>query len=243
MTRKNGHFARFLVCCWLISLSLPARAQQPSPQQGNTATSAHPRHNGLMLQKGPPLDIGDRVGTFHVDGVSAYEALQNVAHKYNVVIGMEGYVYKTDPKISLDFSGGAVADLLNAFIAVAPDYRWQVDDGIIHVFRNGGPALLANVELNYPGASGKRRYDIWQEIHTLPEYIDWMKSYQCRREERSRLVDFRLDDGPINIAAGKMTVARLLDQVAKKSGDGFWAVLQSDPSDRPCRVSVIAWSW
>lgn len=195
-----------------------------------------------MLQKGPPLDIGDKVGAFNVQGVSAYEALQNVSRKYNIVIGLEGYVYKTDPKISLDFSGGTVADLLNAFVAQAPDYRWQNDDGIIHVFRNGGPALLASVELNYPGASGKRRYDIWREIHTLPEYVDWMKSYQCRAFDPSRLEDFRFDDGPIDIAAGKITVAQLLDQVAKKSGDGFWAVLQSDPSDGACHVSVIAWS-
>jgi hypothetical protein len=231
------------MCACALGLCLRADAQQPNPQQENTATSPHPRHSGPKLLKGPPLGIGDRVGAFHIQEVSAYEALQNVSRKYNVVIGMEGVVYKTDPKISLDFSGGTVADLLNAIVAEAPDYRWQNDDGIIHVFRNGARAPLVKLVLNYPGASQKDRYEIWREFHTLPEYVGWMKSYQCRPLERIRLVDFRFDDGPIDIAAGQMTVGQLLDQVAKKSGDGFWAVLQSDPSDPVCHVSVIDWSW
>jgi hypothetical protein len=160
------------------------------------------------------------VGTFHIQGVSTYEALQNVSRKYNVVIGMEGVVYKTDPKISLDFSGGMVADLLNAIVAEAPDYRWQNDDGIIHVFRSGAPAPLAKLVLNYPGASQKDRYEIWRELQTLPEYVGWMKSNQCRSWGQIRRMDFRLNDGPVDIPAGHMTVAQLLDQVAKKSGDG-----------------------
>ncbi len=244
MTWKNGHLARLLVCCGLFSLSLLVRAQQPNPPQGNSAASSpHPRFPGRNLQKGPPLGIGDRVETFHVQGVAAHEALQSMSRKYNVVIGVEGVVYKTDPKISLDFSGGTLADLLNAFVAEARDYRWQNDDGIIHVFRNGAPASLASVVLNFPGATGEARYEIWRQLHTLTEYVAWMQSHQCRPFERSRRLDFSFNNGQIiDIPAGQMTVAQLLDQVAKKSGDGFWAVLQSDPSDPVCHVSVINWS-
>jgi hypothetical protein len=227
----------------LFSLSPLALAQQPNPLQGNAATSPHQRFRGLNLQKGPPLGIGDTLGTFHIQGVSAYEALQFISRKYNVVIGMEGVLSKTEPKISLDFSGGTVADLLNAFVAEAPDYRWQSDDGIIHVFRSGAPATLANVVLNYPGAYEKDRYEIWRELQTLPEYVAWMKSYQCRTWRRIRPMDFKFNNGLIDVAPGQMTVAQLLDQVAKKTGDGFWAVLQSDPSDPVCHVSVIDWSW
>ena len=244
MTRKNRRFVKFFVCSWLFSLGITVRAQQPNPHEENAAaTSPHPRSRELKVQKGPPLGIGDRVGAFQIKEVSADEALQSVSRKYNVVIGMVGTVYKTDPKISLDFSGGTVADLLNAFVAKAPDYRWQNDDGIIHVFRTGAPAPLANVVLNYPGASAKERYEIWRELHILPEYIGWMKSHQCHGSERIRPRDFKFNRGEIDIAAGQMTVAQLLDQVAKKSGDGFWAVLQSDPVDPVCRVSVIDWSW
>jgi hypothetical protein len=237
-------FVRSLLCCCLFSPSLPALAQQSSPQQGNAAASSlHPRHSGLKIEKGPPLGVNGNVGAFSVQGVSAYELLQNVTRKYNIVIGMEGVMSKTDPKINLDFAGGTVANLLDAFVAAAPDYRWQNDDGIIHIFRNGAAPQLANVVLSYPGATAKLRFQIWRQIHTLPEYVGWMNSYQCRAREQSRLEDFRLDDGPIDIAAGQMTVAQLLDQGEKKSGDGFWAVLQSNPTDRGCQVSVIAWSW
>jgi hypothetical protein len=225
-----------------LQVCIPSHARQSNPQERSAAATS-PRPRGLKLRKGPPLVISDGVDAFHIQGVSAYEALQYISRKYNIVIGMEGAVYKTDPKINLDFSGGTVGDLLNAFVARAPDYRWQSDRGIIHVFRNGAPASLANVVLNYPGASGKERYEIWRTLHTLPEYVSWMKTHQCRPFERIRPLDFKFNDGPIDIAPGQMTVAQLLDQVAKKSGDGFWAVLQSDPSDSFCRVSVIDWSW
>lgn len=237
-----------LVVMFVIALGLggqlePARAQQPNPQAANAATSTHPRFTGLNLQKGPPLAINDGVGDFHTQEVSAYEALQSISRKYNVVIGIQAAVYKTDPKVSLDFSGGTLGDLLNAFIAKAPDYRWQNDGGIIHVFRNGSPASLASVALNFPGASEKNRFGIWRILHTLPEYGDWMKTNHCQPLDQPRLQDFRFNNGPIDIPAGQMTVAQLLDRVAKQSGDGFWAVLQSDSSDSGCRVSVIDWAF
>lgn len=239
---------RFMAMCMMglgpYGRLLPARAQQPSQQQGNAAVTAQqPRFPGRNLQKGPPLSIDDTAAPFHVQGVAAHEALQSISRKYNVVIGVERLVYKTDPKISLDFSAGTLADLLNAFVAEARDYRWQNDGGIIHVFRNGAPASLAGVVLNFPGATGEDRYDIWRQLHRLPEYVAWMKSHQCRPFERSRPMDFSFNNGQIiDIPAGQITVAQLLDQVAKKSGDGFWAILQSDPSDPVCRVSVIDWS-
>ena len=242
-------FAIRLVAISMMALPLyghllAAGAQQSAPQQGNaTATSPRPNPRILNSEKGPPLGIGDRVEALHIQGVLPFEALQYISRQHNVVIGVEGAVYKTDSKINLDFSGGTLGDLLNAFVAQAPDYRWQNDQGIIHVFRNGAPVSLANVALNFPGVSKKRRYQIWLTLRRLPEYVNWMETNQCRPFDRFRPMDFHFDDYPIDIAPGQMTVAQLLDQVAKKSGDGFWAVLQWDPSGPVCHVSVIDWSW
>jgi hypothetical protein len=242
--KKNGHFVKCFVFCWLFSLSLPALAQQPSPQQQDgAATSSLPHPYKLNLQKGPPLGLSDQVGALRVEGVLPFEALQRVSRKYNVVVGIEAVTYKSDQKISLDFPGGTLADLLGAFVTQAPDYHWQNDNGIIHVFRNGASISLANVMLNYPGASQQERYLIWLGLRRLPEHVGWMKTYQCQPFARMSAFDFKFNDGPIDIPAGAVTVAQLLDQVAKKSGDGFWAILQSDPSDPVCRISVIDWSW
>jgi hypothetical protein len=225
-----------------LQVCIPSHARQPNPQEQGAPASQRPLVLKLV-RKRPPLAVSDKMEAFHIQGISAFEALQYISRKYNVAIGMQGVVRKTDPKIDLNFSGGTVGDLLNAFVAKARDYHWQNDEGFIHISRNDAPVSLANVVLTYPGTSQKERYEIWRTLHTLPEYVSWMKANQCHAFEQIRPVDFKFNDGPIDIAPGKMTVAQLLDQVAKKSGDGFWAVLQSDPSDATCRVSVIDWSW
>jgi hypothetical protein len=225
-----------------FDVCIPSHAQQSSsPAQSAADHSAHTPH--FMVRKGPPLTISDRVEAFHIDKLSAHETLQYISRKYYIVIGVEAAVYKTDPKINVDFSGGTVRDLLNAFVAAAPDYRWQNDKAVIHVFRNGPPSPLANLSLNYPGASQKQRFEVWQTLHFLPEYLNWMKTNQCRSFERIRPLDIHFNNAPIDIAPGQMTVAQLLDQVATKSSDGFWAVLQFDPSEPGCRVSVIDRAW
>lgn len=238
MTRKN---IRSFACWWLILVSsLPTLAQQLIQQAGSTPFQ--PRSRGLSLRTGPPLGVNDRVGALHIHGFSAYGALQEISRKANVVIGVEMIVYKSDKGIQFDFPGGTVADLLNAFVSKAPDFRWQDDGGIIHVFRGGQHPALADLEVDYPGASEKSRYEIWMSLHQRPEYMGWMKSSQCHPVERLRSDYFKFDIGPIDIPAGRLTIAQVLDQAAMKSGDGFWAVLQSDPSDSVGKSRMIEWS-
>lgn len=87
------------------------------------------------------------------------------------------------------------------------------------------------------------RLSIWAQLHRLPEYITWMKTSQCREVEHVSPVFFHFDKGPVDIPAGRLTVSQLLDQVAVKSGDGFWAILQSDASEPVCKVALIDWSY
>jgi hypothetical protein len=137
--------AEILACGSLCALCLSAHAQksaaksavitamvgEPGAQQGQGASSSAER------TPVPPLGIGDQVGALHVQGLYPHEALADIARKANVAIGFEADIRRTDGKVAFDFPGGTVADLLNAFVAHAPDFRWQADGGIIHVHRNG----------------------------------------------------------------------------------------------------------
>jgi len=226
--------------CIYVSLGGALAAQQGA----EVATpAAQPARLGPSLRHGPPLGITDTVGALHIRGFTATEALQDISRMADVVIGLEATTHRGDQRVEFDFSGGTVADLMNAFVAQAPGYQWQADNGIIHVFRDGEHLPLADLVLDYPGASDKTRLDIWEGLHNSPEYTAWMKSSQCYPGERLHPMFFHFDRGPIDIPPGKMTVAQLLDQVAIKTGDGFWAVLQSDPSNPVCTVGVIDWSW
>jgi len=237
--------AAFSICGYSSSAAqLPTYETPASARHGAApAPTERPRWHSPSAHNGPPLHVGDTVAPLHIRGLTAYGALQDISRKANLVIGLEATMYRTDKAIEFDFPGGTVTGLLDAFVAHAPDFKWQDDGGIIHVFRDGRHVPLADLVLDYPGASNAIRFDIWRSLHRRPEYIAWMNSSHCRAAERWRPWYFKYDSGPIDIPAGRVSVSQLLDYEATKTGDGFWAVLQSDSLDGPCMVAIIDWSW
>jgi hypothetical protein len=87
------------------------------------------------------------------------------------------------------------------FTAQSPGYRWQDDDGIIHVFRNRARVGLADVVMDYPGAEEKTRLEIWRDLHLRPEYRAWVASNRCRIVDEYHAKDFvRPRNGPRRIS-------------------------------------------
>jgi hypothetical protein len=148
---------------------------------------------------------------------------------------------ENETKITFDFPGGTVADLLNKFVAQYPDYRWREEHGAIHVFRKEGHVSLTDGSLSYPGSTNLTRLELWLDLYERPEIRAWMNSTNCRPEGPVPVRQLKPDKRPISIAPGSITVAQLLDEVAHRSGANYWAVLQSPPSRRLCHVSVITW--
>jgi hypothetical protein len=220
-----------------LGLSVPTLAAQSAAQ----STAQHRQH----VPPAPPSGLTDRIEALHVEGLHPHEALMDLARKANVFIGYEGEFRKTDGKLAFDFPGGSVSDLLNAFIAQAPDFRWETDGPIIHVHRNGGHVSLADVTLNYPGATNKSRFDIWRNLHNLPEYRAWMDANRCRNVEQPAPRNFMMFGGPpvVTIEPGQLTISQLLDQVTLKSAHYSWSIVQAsaDDSGHACRIWLNAW--
>ncbi|MGA7924437.1 MAG: hypothetical protein WCA20_00405 [Candidatus Sulfotelmatobacter sp.] len=231
-----------LICIWWV-VAPASNAQQAAPGTSGVR-SAVPRQGG---QLGTPLrarGVSDSVDALHIEGFLPRVALMDISRKADVAIGFEAVVREGDGKVAFDFPGGTVADLLNAFVAEAPEYRWQEDKGIIHVFRKGADVSLANVAMDYPGAKGATRLEIWRDLHVRPEYRNWMTVNRCVAADHKPFPkDFKFHRDPISIEPGTMTIAQLLDQVALKSGQNSWAILQVPASgpNQPCRVWINAW--
>jgi len=183
----------------------------------------------------------NHVPAIHIETFGAHNALYLISEKANVPIGVEAiFDYKMEPTIDFDFPGGTVADLLNMFVSQASDYRWVEDTGIIHVFWNSTHLPIADVMLSYPGAENKTRQQIWDDIDKRPEVIAWLNANHCERNELFMGKEFRAHNGPISIKAGSMTLAQLLDQVAIKSGENYWAIVQS-PAGQKCQIRISVW--
>jgi hypothetical protein len=178
-----------------------------------------------------------RIGQF-----AAYNALGEMSRKAHIAIGIEAIVdYKTEPTIEFNFPGGTVADLFNMFASQAPQYRWSEENRIIHVYENSRPQISA-IPISFPGASKTRR-EIWEDLAATPEVNAWLVSNNCSRGEIFGGWEFKDSNGPISIKAGTMTLAHLLDEVAIKSGDNYWAILMSSqsPPEKPCQISILLW--
>jgi hypothetical protein len=182
------------------------------------------------------------VGACHIEQAGAYHALAEISEKAGVPIGVEAVLPKKEPTIVIDFPGGSAADLLNMFVAKAPDYTWaDTGSGMIHVSRNNGHISLLDVVMAYPGADHKTRQQVWEDLAKRPEVSAWMNSSHCTRGELFQGGEFRSHNEPISIAPGDLTVEQLLDYVTVKSGENYWAVLQSAGPSNSCQVAIILW--
>ena len=182
-----------------------------------------------------------RLEALRIEEGAPYAALGEISEKAHIVIGVEAIQPKEEPTVIIDFPGGTVADLMNAFISQAPDYEWEENNGAIHVFRKNARVSLVDIQMHYPGADKKTRHEIWDDIANRPEISAWLNSSHCTRQEYFHGKEFKDNNDPISIAPGDMTLKQLLDEVAIKSGDNYWAVLQSPPSGDSCHIAIILW--
>lgn len=202
--------------------------------------AAHASLGGIPTMADSVSPSSKKVGSIHIEEFGAYNVAAEISWKAQVVIGVDAIQPKEEPTIVLDFPGGTVADLLNTFVSLAPDYAWEETGGVIHVFRRNAHVSLLDVPMSYPGAIKKTRKEIWTDIAQRPEVSLWMKSNSCVRGELFNGKEFREHNDPVSIESGSLTVAQLLDDVAVKSGVDYWAVLQAPPN-KPCRLDIILW--
>lgn len=207
---------------------------------------------GILILQGLLLGFGQaaasaetasnrRAGACRIEQFGAYRALAEISQKTGTPIGVDAVQPEKEATIAFDFPGGTLGDLLNMFISQAPDYQWsEAKGGVIHVSRVGGHVSLLDVVIHYPGADAKNREEIWEDLANRPEVAAWMKEAHCSRREFFQGREFSEHNNRISVAAGSMSIAQLLDEVAVKSGENYWAVLQSSP-DEECRVAIILW--
>jgi len=180
------------------------------------------------------------IGAVHIEQFGAANALRSISQKAQIPIGVEAIVdYKNEHEVKLDFPGGTVADLLNMFVSQAPEYRWDEVEGIIHVFQDAKHLPLADTTISYLGAKSRSRKEIWSDLNKMPEIAAWMNANHCQRQELFNGKEFRAHNAPISIERGTITVSELLDQVAVKSGENYWAILRSSASETACQVTII----
>jgi hypothetical protein len=193
-----------------------------------------------VAQLEPGSIAATAIGSLHIEQDGVYYVLEQMSERAHVPVGVDAIQPAKGGTITLDFSGGSVAELMNLFVSKANDYRWVEKSGVINVSRVNAGVSLVDVVIDYPGASGKTRQEIWMDIKSRPEVLAWFRDSGCSEFEYLTGQEFRQHNKPITIQPGKLSLRDLLNEVTTESGSGYWAVLQSAPSES-CRVSIMPW--
>src|ERR1700674_3039126 len=92
-----------------------------------------------VAQSGPPNDLSAKLST-RVDGYQLAEgsfvgALCRVAGDFKIPMGITWVnVPVARQPLALSWNGSTVQEIIEAITQTQPDYRVQIDNGIVHVF-------------------------------------------------------------------------------------------------------------
>jgi len=122
-----------------------------------------------VAQLEPGSIAATAIGSLHIEQDGVYYVLEQMSERAHVPVGVDAIQPAKAETITLDFRGGSVAELMNLFVSKANDYRWVEKSGVINVSRVNAGVSLVDVVIDYPGASGRTRQEIWMDIKSRPE--------------------------------------------------------------------------
>src|SRR5271154_7052237 len=86
-----------------------------------------------VAQLEPGSIAATAIGSLHIEQDGVYYVLDQMSERAHVPVGLDAIQPAKVETITLDFSGGSVAELMNLFVSKANDYRWVEKSGVINV--------------------------------------------------------------------------------------------------------------
>jgi hypothetical protein len=169
--------------------------------------------------------------------VRAVDALQGIAERFELVVGVTGIFVGGDNQIvDISVPQGTLKDLLDAVVKADTNYKWsQADDGGILV--SLGPPLSAmDVMVSSFEVESIPRARLPQRISAIPELGGWLSQHKCLVEE---FVAGRPSSGVLELGLHltNQPLSSVLGEIAKKSKKYLWSAVQY--SYDPCRINLV----
>ena len=205
-------------------------------------------HARSAIYRGPGQATGlldNKVGKIHIEEYAARDILHKISREAHIPIGFQSVEQpaKGGGSSVIELLGGTVREVLDAFVSQFPGYQWSEDDGVVHIIWHGTHLPIADIAIFYPGVEDVTLGEIWGHFGEIPELKAWLAANNCSYPAfvigselytppgvKKQIPRFSIDGGPI-------TLAQLLDQIAIKSGENFWAIVQTFPEES-CVVDI-----
>ncbi|HEU5236393.1 MAG TPA: hypothetical protein VFU37_04580 [Pyrinomonadaceae bacterium] len=194
----------FLLCFWLITISLTAPfalSQQPSSSASKAEVV--------------------RVVVFDSDMASLLGAL---AESYDVTIGFETVPQHPNPRVKFQVYDATRNQVFDAIVRAVPEYQWRERDGVIEFLPVAGASFL-----DTPIGTLKVTNADWlQAIDALLNLPDVRASMLALGLSRRPVKQESAQTGrPINFELTNATVRDALNNITAQSGLHFWVSQQA----------------
>ena len=154
-----------------------------------------------------------------------FNALQTLAEKYHVVIGVYGTFIGSDNHIDISIKDGTLGDALDAIVKADQRYEWvQTDGGAIHFTSRGSPLSLLDVIVRSFDDDNPARVQTEERLAKFPEVADWLHAHRCTMGEM--VMDHEPEWRKFVVHAKDSPLSAVLDEIAAKSGTYIWDAIQ-----------------
>jgi len=155
------------------------------------------------------------------------DALNTLAERYHVVIGVSGTFTGTDSLwIHVTLKDGTLGEVFDAIVRADPRFKWKTaTNGAVHFVREA-PLPLLDIAVHSFDAEDFRRRDVSSTLPQIPEVAGWLKDHRCIMTEILSGSSLPEEWRRFAVHAKGTPFSAVLDEIAAKSGTYFWAVVQ-----------------
>ena len=192
-----------LMCGTAVALALVAAA---SSQAGPVRPSTIPVHDLRMR-------------------ANVYSALDALAEKYHVVIGVYGiHIGPGGHFVEISLKDGTLGQAFDAVVSAYPQFQWkETDSGAVHFTFRDAPLPLLDVTVHMFDVENLGRMETTGLLTQAPEVAAWLRDHRCSMDE---LVAGHIPEewGKFAVHAKEAPLSAVFDEIAAKSGAYHWGV-------------------
>ena len=178
-------------------------------------------------------DIKDRmISHLNLSDVTLFVALNELSRYEHIPIGIELGSYhraSTDIKVKLEIKNSRLSDILDELVRQAPDYRWDLNDGVINFtpIQERDPFILKALNtriVSFGPRRGMSRLQLRNAITELPELDKLLKSNNISALNFGTSPDtihFRLE---VDLSIANTDLRGVLNNIVRKNDDKFWVI-------------------
>lgn len=152
-------------------------------------------------------------------------AIQAVRTNYAVPTGLETDIADQDnTPITLDFSGGDIAQVLDALVAQRPAYLWSHEDGVYDVYPKIKTHSVGDLTVALYVLQDATPLAASDSISDLPEVRIWIEEHHLTRREIFSGQRWSNPQAKISLMLRNVRLRTILNQLIRKFGNEQWTV-------------------